>query len=42
MMRATIIALVVLVWLDEITMNGQYTAAAIQMSRSVMHFAFRV
>ena len=42
MMRAFVIALIVLVWFDEITMNGRYTNAAVQASRSIMHYAFRV
>ncbi len=42
MLRAIAIAVIMLVWFDELTMNGRYTDAAIHASRSIMHFAFRV
>lgn len=42
MMRAGIIALIVLTWCDELTTNGQYTRAALEASRSMAHFIFGV
>jgi len=42
MIRATIIALIVLTWCDELMSNGQYTRAAFQVSRSMARYMFNV
>ncbi len=42
MIRAGTIALIVLTWCDEIMTNGQYTRAAVHVSRDIAHFVFRV
>ena len=42
MIRATLIALIVLTWCDELVNNGHYTRAAFEMSRSVAQHIFHV
>jgi hypothetical protein len=42
MIRATVIALIVLTWFDELMANGQYTRAAFQVSRSMARYMFNV
>lgn len=38
MIRATAVAVIVLVWFDQLAMDGRFTAAAVEMTRSVLHF----
>ena len=40
MIRAAVVALIVLTWCDEITNGGRYTSAVLQASRSMLHFVF--
>ncbi len=42
MIRAIIMAGIALSWCDLIANNGVYTTAAVQMSRSMLHFMFHV